>query len=155
MDGVIAFASQWLLLVPAILVVAAIARRSQWAPDLIEAALAGIATIAFVKIAGMAVFENRPFIVEHLRPIVPHGADNSFPSDHLAACGLAVVYLWPRSKPLAIISLFAAALIAVARVVARLHWPFDVVGGFVLGSVATAIVHSMVLRTKRRVVARG
>jgi undecaprenyl-diphosphatase len=140
MDGIIAFTAQWLLIVPALIVVATIVRRRQWMPDLIEAALSGALTILLVKLAGAAIHERRPFVAQGLRPLVMHAPDNAFPSDHLAACGLAVVYLAPRSKPLAVVVFCIAVLIAAARVAARLHWPVDVAAGFALGALASGIV---------------
>lgn len=140
------FTAQWLLLLPAGLVGFAVLVRKRWTQDIAEGAAAGLMTIVFVKIAGALVHERRPFIVEHVQPLIPHAADNAFPSDHLAACGLAVVYLWPRSKPLAIISFGAACAIAVARVDARLHWPLDVIVGFVLGAAAAALAHALATR---------
>lgn len=150
MSSLIAFIAQWLLIVPAALVAASILLRKRWKADLVEAALSGIATTALVKIAGAAFFEQRPFIVEHLRPLVAHGADNAFPSDHLAACGLAFAYLWPRSRPLALTTLVLAALIAAARVLAHLHWPADVAAGFALGGLATIAVRALLSFKSRR-----
>ncbi len=129
----IAFAAQWLVVVPALLVIAAIAIRRTWKRDLVEALLGGLGTIALVKIAGSLFTEPRPFVVEHLRPLVAHPPDNAFPSDHLAACGLAFAYVWPRSRGMAVLTLLLSAAIGYARVAARLHWPGDIVAGFLLG----------------------
>lgn len=134
-----AFVAQWLLVVPAALVVAAILWRRRWVADIAQAALAGAFTVIGVKIAGALHFESRPFVVEHVRPLIPHAADNAFPSDHLAACGLAVAYLWPRSKPAAVLALLCAAAIGAARVLARVHWPDDIFAGFLIGVFATVL----------------
>jgi len=138
-DGVIVATAQWGLVIPAALTAAIIVMRRRWAPDLIEAALAALATLLAVKTAGAAIFENRPFVVEHTRSWLGHAPDNAFPSDHLAACGLAFAYLWPRSKGMALAALVAAVAIAAARVLVRLHWPLDVLCGFALGAAATVI----------------
>lgn len=129
----IAIVAQYALLLPALLVVLVIVRRKRWREDVVEAALGGVATIALVKVATMLRFEKRPFVVEHVQPLIPHAADNAFPSDHLAAAGLAVAYLWPRSRPLAIAALVLAAAIGAARVLALVHWPLDIAAGFILG----------------------
>lgn len=142
MSVAIALVAQWLLLLPAGLVLAVVLVRRRWRFDLIEGTLAGAATILLVKLAGALHGEARPFVVQGVRPLVAHAADNAFPSDHLAACGLAFVYLWPRSKPLALVTLIAAALIATARVLAHLHWPLDVAAGFALGAIAAGSVRA-------------
>lgn len=138
MDRSIVAVAQWGLLLPAAFVALAVVRRRRWFSDVLEGAIGGLFTVLVVKIAGTLHYERRPFVVRHLQPLLPHAADNAFPSDHLAAAGLAVAYLWPRSKPLAIAAAAAAAALGVARVLARLHWPGDVEAGFAIGLFAGA-----------------
>ena len=114
--------------------------------DITALALSGIFTVVFVKIAGALFHEARPFIVEHVPPLIPHPADNGFPSDHMAACGLAVAYLWTRQRALALVSLAVAAALAVARVIAKLHWPIDVAAGFALGALAVVVATTLLGR---------
>jgi undecaprenyl-diphosphatase len=150
MTGAIAFAAQWLIIVPALLVAAVILVRRSWKRDLVEAFLAGAGTIALVKIAGTLFVEPRPFVVEHLHPLVAHAPDNAFPSDHLAACGLACAYLFVRSRVLAAAALLTAGAIAYARVAAHLHWPPDVAVGFLLGTLAAAFARSATQKITRQ-----
>ena len=126
----------YLIAVPATLVAIAILYRRAWWQDLRAAALGGAFTIAFVEIAGALYFHERPFIVDHIAPLIAHVPDNAFPSDHLAACGLAVAFLIDRSRALAILAVLCAVAIGYARIAAALHWPIDIVGGFVLGAAA-------------------
>ncbi len=145
-NEIAAITAQWGLAIPAVLVLVVNVLRAQWSEDLPEAAIAGIATVAFVKIAGALRFESRPFVVEHVPSLVPHAPDNAFPSAHLAAAGLAFAFLWPRSKVLAAVVLLVAAAIGAARVIARLHWPIDIVVGFLLGTLGIALTRAA-LRT--------
>lgn len=128
--------AQWLLLLPAALVLLAVVARRRWRADVLEAIIAGALTIAFAKIGGALYMHARPFIVYGRTPLVAHAPDNAFPSDHLAACGLAFGFLWTRSKGFAAIVAVCAALIGAARVLAGLHWPIDIVAGFVFGVLA-------------------
>ncbi|HEV2262061.1 MAG TPA: phosphatase PAP2 family protein [Candidatus Rubrimentiphilum sp.] len=128
------------------LVLWVIGTRRAWRLDLTEAILAGLVTIAFVKIAGVAFFHARPFVAGARSPLVSHAADNSFPSDHLAACGLAIGYLWTRNRTFAVVAGCCAVLIGAARVLAGLHWPVDVIAGALLGIAAVAIVRVTALR---------
>lgn len=146
---VVAFIAQYLLVAPAVLTAWAIFRRRKWIADLAEAALAGIVTIAIVKTGGALFAHARPFVVYGRSPLLPHAPDNAFPSDHLAACGLAFAYLWPRSAPLAYVTLGCAGLIAAARVLALLHWPIDVAAGFVFGACGAAAA-GLAFRSMRR-----
>ena len=141
MNASIAAVAAWGLAVPLLLVIIATLRRKAWRIDLACGTLGGIATIALVKLSAAFVYEPRPFIVEHVHPLVAHAADNAFPSDHLAACGLAVGYLWPRSRVLALLALLAALAIAGARVLAHLHYVQDVVFGFLFGIIGALVGH--------------
>ena len=139
MNASIAFVAVWGISLPLLLVLIATIRRGAWRIDVMCGALGGLATIAFVKLGAAFVFEQRPFLAEHLKPLVAHAADNAFPSDHLAACGLAVGYLWPRSKALAVLALVAAIVIGSARVLAHLHYVQDIAFGFLFGLVGAFV----------------
>lgn len=141
--------AQWLLVVPVVLTLWILIKRRQWQADIIDGVLAGVLTIAFVKLAAASYVHARPFIAYGRLPLVSHAPDNAFPSDHLAACGLAFGYIWPRSRVLAFIVLICAALIGVARILAGLHWSIDIVSGFLLGLLA-ALAADLVLRLYSR-----
>ena len=145
MAASIALVAMWGIVLPLLLVVIVTIRRGAWNIDIACGALGGLATIAFVKLSAARFYEQRPFLVEHVKPLVAHAADNAFPSDHLAACGLAFGYLWPRSKTLAVLALLAAVAIAAARVLAHLHYIQDVVFGFAFG-LAGALVGAWAAR---------
>ncbi len=145
MAASIALVAMWGIVLPLLLVVIVTIRRGAWNIDIACGALGGLATIAFVKLSAARFYEQRPFLVEHVKPLVAHAADNAFPSDHLAACGLAFGYLWPRSKTLAVLALLAAVAIAAARVLAHLHYVQDVVFGFAFG-LAGALVGAWAAR---------
>ena len=133
MKATIVATAMWGIVLPLLFVLIVTVRRGKWRLDISQGALGGLATILIVKIAAAFFYERRPFLVEHLHPLVAHAADNAFPSDHLAACGLAVGYLWPRSRALALLAIVVAFAIAIARVLARLHYPQDVIAGFAFG----------------------
>jgi undecaprenyl-diphosphatase len=92
-----------------------------------------------VKVAGRLWTDPRPFVVDHIVPLISHPADNGFPSDHtaLATAVAAVVLLWHRRAGAALLVL--AVLIGTARVGAHVHhWP-DIIAGFAIGVVCAAL----------------
>jgi undecaprenyl-diphosphatase len=105
---------------------------------LLALGLAGLTTDAIIKpLIGRA----RPFVdhVEYreigVRPDTP-----SFPSGHAAtaaAGALAFARIWPAA---AIPAWTAAALIAVSRVALGVHFPSDVLAGFLLGALLARFV---------------
>jgi undecaprenyl-diphosphatase len=108
--------------------------------DLVVAGAAALALVGvFLLLSGSLWFDPRPFVVDGQPPLVPHPADNGFPSDHatLAAAAAGVVTAYRRRT--GVVLLVIAALVAVSRVVVRVHHVPDVVVGALLGLLAAAV----------------
>ena len=94
----------------------------------------------------------RPFAADlGITPLIsvadPFGA---FPSAHAAIFAALAGAMFANSLRVGIWYLFAAALIAVARVAAGVHWPGDVLTGIVLGLVVGFVVEKLLLREKEQ-----
>lgn len=92
--------------------------------------------ISFVigKLLEHVITSPRPFMVEHVQPLILHAAGNSFPSSHtlLAMAVASIVFVY--NKKLGVFSAVLALLVGVSRVIAKLHYPQDI-----LGSIAIAV----------------
>jgi undecaprenyl-diphosphatase len=112
-------------------------------PTKVSMAVAGAITLAVVGIllvvSGAAWFDPRPFVVDGRPPLVPHGPDNGFPSDHTtmsaAIAGVIIAY----RRRIGIVLLVGALLVGASRVLVHVHHVPDVIGGLVLGLLAAAI----------------
>jgi len=82
-------------------------------------------------------FHPRPFMVGLGRPLLRHGIETSFPSDH-ATMAFCVAFSFLLSTDLKLGgALFLLALVTgFARVYTGLHFPLDVAGSFVVALVA-------------------
>ena len=98
-----------------------------------------VLSYVFAQIGGLLYYDPRPFAVGHFEPLVPHVADNGFPSDHalLAAALVALVTL--VDIRLALPFALLAIVIDWARVGVGLHHVIDVVGSSVFVALATLI----------------
>ena len=98
--------------------------------------LAVFTAIILTKLASIFYFHHRPFIVNGTIPLVTHGDDNGFPSDHVlvAATLASVVYFYWRK--LGMILMVLALLVGLGRVWAGVHWPIDILGGLIIGAFA-------------------
>lgn len=129
-------AGSWLVLLPAALLLGALARRARqrwwlWCAALLAAALIEVTVKMLI---------GRPR---------PDGLSPGFPSGHAAAtAGFATLAVFCTGRsgrgPLArygLTGLAALAVLAVgvARVVRGAHWPSDVLGGFLLGVGCAAV----------------
>lgn len=83
---------------------------------------------------------NRPFVDNNVHQLIFHETSGSFPSGHAAFffALAAAVYFFPKGSPwnfqgLPLFFFIGAVLIGVARVIAGIHWPLDILGGAVVG----------------------
>jgi len=79
----------------------------------------------------------RPFdVIDGLKLLISHESSGSFPSGHtmfLVPLALTVYYLKPK---IGIWFILGTILMGISRVVVGVHWPFDILGGFILGAIA-------------------
>ncbi|HET8595096.1 MAG TPA: phosphatase PAP2 family protein [Intrasporangium sp.] len=118
-------------------------------------ALAGVGVLAIVfavvgiEVAAHVWADPRPFVVDGRAPLLPHAADNGFPSDHTTFAAAIAAALLPWRRRLATGLLLLAAAVGAARVAAHVHHVPDVVGGFLIGT-AAAVLAILVVRALLR-----
>ena len=149
----IVFCAKYLFVVPPLLLLYALwradnaTRRQTILRGLIALGVAG----GLAKGGGALYDEPRPFAALHLVPLIPHAADNGFPSDHTLLVFCCVFLLLPLSRPLAAASLVAACVVGAARVLCLLHSPLDIGASvvFAAASVGAAMLASRGLARPR------
>ncbi len=79
---------------------------------------------------------ERPELASKIRSLVHHLPDNSFPSGHaiFAAASIGAVWTAFRSWSIRITFLFFGVLMVCARVIAGIHFPGDILVGWIIGS---------------------
>lgn len=89
----------------------------------------------------LLVKQSRPFVDGSFVPLVPHDPNFGFPSNHaVATMVFTVVVLWFGYRG---IGLFLAVLTGfggISRVVTGLHYPLDIMAGWLLGGGVSALV---------------
>lgn len=89
--------------------------------------------------------EPRPFLTLHLNPLISPPTDLSFPSGHSSFMGVvASAFLIARSK-WAWLFIPLALLVGFSRIYVGVHYPVDVLGGFILGFVIVYLI-SLIIR---------
>ncbi|WP_025119324.1 MULTISPECIES: undecaprenyl-diphosphate phosphatase [unclassified Serratia (in: enterobacteria)] len=85
---------------------------------------------------GALLPHERPFVAGIGYTFLAHAPDSSFPSDHgTAIFTFALAFLcWHRAWS-GVLLMAVAVAIAWSRVFLGVHWPLDMVGGFLLGCV--------------------
>ena len=90
-------------------------------------------------------FRARPFIALSFAPLIDKLSSAAFPSGHAAFFFALSGVLFFENKSLGIWFFAASILMGIARVAAGVHWPTDIIAGFLIG-VLSAIISRRVIR---------
>jgi undecaprenyl-diphosphatase len=147
MDSIIIFCAKYLF-VAVILIVAASWLQAERRTRLkLTAAivLAGILALIISRIAGRLYYDPRPFVSSpNLKPLITHAPDNGFPSDHalLTMTLTAVLYFYNRGWAAAAFAV--TVIVGIARVLAHIHSPIDIIGAWLIAmAAATAAFYAV------------
>ncbi len=111
-----------------------------------------VVALGAAHVAGLLLPEVRPFVLLGQPALFPHAADASFPSDHVSG-GMAMLAARVGDRTRALTALIVV-LVGLARVVAGVHWPDDIVGAAILGlAVAWLVAAGWSVLVPRRVAA--
>lgn len=92
--------------------------------------------LLIAQVIGYLYFRPRPFAFHEVNLLVDKSPDPSFPSDHVTFSFAIASVIWLASRRAGIASIILGTLIAVARVFAGTHYPLDVLGGALIGSLS-------------------
>jgi undecaprenyl-diphosphatase len=76
----------------------------------------------------------RPFELNGFSPLtltIPH--DGGFPSSHTAAAAAAAITIFLHQKRLGLVFILGALLVGLGRLMANVHYLFDILGGGLIG----------------------
>ena len=104
---------------------------------------------AAAKIISLFYYSTLPFVEGNFTPLIPHEADNGFPSDHtLLGAGISsVIYFFNKKVSAALWAL--TLIVGVSRVYAGVHHPIDIAGSIVVAAVSTVIIYGLISARKR------
>lgn len=142
LDKFMVFSAEWLgyLLVFGIIVLFVVNRKKYLNLAVVSIGSAIIGRGIFVAIIRFFYHHPRPFMVfENVKQLINHDITSSFPSGHATFYFALAVGVYLYDKKIGAVYLALAGLIGFARIVAGVHWPYDILGGIALG-VATALL---------------
>jgi len=134
LDRVAAATAEYGLYVCVLVLLAAWLRRRP-SGILLPFAIGAVGAIALDVIAGVVYHDQRPFVTLGVAPLIPHGSDNGFPSDHSAAVAFIAVAALFIDAPLGILASIVAISLGIARLFCLLHSPIDVFAGWLIGAI--------------------
>lgn len=112
----------------------------------LTAVISAVLALGIDKLLNRVIDSPRPFVVDDVVPLFLHVADNGFPSEHtlLAVVIACLVYIQHKKTGLALLLL--AVVIGIARVIAGVHHPIDIVGALLIGVFSVSIARWLVAR---------
>lgn len=98
-----------------------------------------VLAFAASRVLGHVVIDPRPYIVEHMRPLIALSHDNGFPSDHTLLVAVVATSLWWIDRRWLAIFAVGVVLVAAGRLGIGAHHTLDVVGSAVIAVAATVV----------------
>jgi undecaprenyl-diphosphatase len=102
----------------------------------VAAGLSALLALAVAHLISGMWDRPRPFEAHHVHLFVSASTDPSFPSDHATAAFAIAVALLLRTRRVGWIALTMAIVVSVSRIAVGVHYPSDVLGGALIGSLA-------------------
>ncbi|MCL4354190.1 phosphatase PAP2 family protein [Patescibacteria group bacterium] len=138
MTSVIIFAANYLLwiIIAVALTVFIFAERTTKRSLFWTAIIALPLSFLMGKIASSLFFDPRPFVIEHIQPLIPHAVNNGFPSDHTLFASTVAMIVFLHYKRTGIVLMALALIVGIARVLAKVHSPIDIISGVVIAILA-------------------
>lgn len=134
----IMYSAYFLLIID--LVIKAFSRETTWLIVMPYLLVPGISFI-LVSIGRHYLNAPRPYEQWAITPIIiREKSGNSMPSRHVFSATIIAMCLFHLNLSLGIIALFLAFLLAIVRVLGGVHYPRDVVVGFMIGLLAGSLL---------------
>ena len=146
---IVIFAAYWEYVVPAVLLFYLWAPKSKRQELKSRVIVVGgaifsavVARFGFANLIRYFYPRQRPFVFEGVDALINQNPlEASFPSGHATFfMALAVYLLLSGSKKLGWFMFASAVLISVARVAAGIHWPSDIIAGWIVGATTGFVV---------------
>lgn len=90
----------------------------------------------------------RPFDFYGFQPLIAESG-SSFPSGHMTFLFAIAMAVWYANKKWGVVYFILSAAVGVARIYAGVHWPYDIVGGIVVGVLSGIVVHALLKESRQ------
>lgn len=100
------------------------------------------------KAAGSLYYNPRPFVLGHFEPLIPHKADNGFPSHHALLVSVISTVIFVFSRRAGFVLWILALFVGFSRVYAGVHHMIDIVGSMIISIISVTLVYFFVKHLK-------
>jgi undecaprenyl-diphosphatase len=106
----------------------------------VAAGLSALLALAVAHLISGMWDRPRPYEAHHVHLFVSPSGDPSFPSDHATAAFAIAVALLLRNRRVGWVALAMASVVSLSRVAVGVHYPSDVLGGALVGTLAALVL---------------
>lgn len=110
---------------------------------IVNTLLSGGVALGVNNIIGAIYHRDRPFVAHHVIQLVQHDASASFPSNHAAAAFAVATSIWLWRRKEGSVWFVLAILIGFSRIWSGIHYPLDIIGGAISGTVIGIAVNKI------------
>ncbi len=119
-----------------------------WRDAGVKYALAGsvgtyIVSRLVLEVCRFAFYRQRPFLAHHVVELFDKRPENSFPSGHTSGMASIGFWIYAISPEIGLSLIFFSLLVGFARVMAGVHYPGDILGGFLFGIFAGVLAKQL------------
>jgi membrane-associated phospholipid phosphatase len=126
--------------------------REQRIENIGRGIVAGLAALFIAKILSLLYQGERPFVAQGVEAKAAYLNNPGFPSDHVLFVFTITFVVWAttRNSRLTAVLVVMSLLVAAGRVLALVHTPLDVVGGFAAALLGVSLVYGRDFYRRRR-----
>lgn len=141
MASIIVFTAQYLYLLIGVIgiITFTLACKTKKRDYLLLSLLAFPLSYIIGKISGFIISDPRPFVVQHIQPLIHASTDNGFPSDHTLLSMTIAVVIFTYNRKIGLLLVLLSLIVGAGRVMANIHHPLDIEGSIIIAIVTTHI----------------
>lgn len=96
----------------------------------------------YSEVLKLLFLSSRPaFILDNVNLLYEYGGADSFPSSHATIYAALAASVFFYNRKLGTLLFLAALLIGFSRIIVGVHWPIDVLVGFIIGTLVSYSSH--------------
>ena len=102
------------------------------------------------EIASRLYYSPQPFVSGHFKPLIPHQADNGFPSHHMLLVSAVSTIVFIFSRRAGFVLWILALFVGFSRVYAGVHQMIDITGSILISIISIISIYLFLKYLKRR-----
>ncbi|WP_018765936.1 undecaprenyl-diphosphatase [Bacillus sp. 105MF] len=140
MDAIMVFLSQKTRYLYLFILIFMWFRNNFYKKIILYAGISAGVTLFINRIIQLFYFKPRPFIFHRIRLLIPSKSNSSFPSKHTALAFAVATSVLLRERLIGSIMWLLAVWTGFSRIWVGHHYPFDIIGSAVIGSLTSVII---------------